>query len=754
MGIWHRLRLTTRILLSYLLILTVATALVLFLVARTRQLSARITGAQAAVVADVSLSTTLANQLAYAQQAIDRYLLSNRLADLATARNALESLAATLDRAAAAAETPSQQERLAALATLLEAYRASFQELSSRIPVQAGIREETVERLAQALAAVRIVHNTYQQDEAADPEVLLALSAARAHLEQAGTFNGQLLINQDRLMGERALAELRLGAEQLRAVAPQLDADASLYVDEALGEIERVTPLIEQYAGLIGEVAQRRDALLEGQGAQLQAQVDDFLHGTLNELDASTAGLVEQSAWTERLVIGSLVLAVLVTLAVGVLLARTITWPLKQLVAATTQINRGDYELTLDLRDRSELGALAESFVHMAAALRVQQREVQRQHTMLRERNGELEQTLTALQQANAARAELAGQLQVALDAAREGNNVKARFIAHMSHELRSPLNAILGFSDLMLRAAATGHAPLNAEQEERLGLISQNGEHLLMLINNVLDLSKLEAARETLKESDFDLRRLLAELEATFAMRAAQKGVALRLELAPHLPRAVRADQVKLRQVLINLLGNAVKFTERGAVTLTAEPILGGAATPAVEPVAGERIVALRFVVADTGVGITPDELPRLFEPFAQAGVGRRGHEGTGLGLPISRQLVRLLGGELEVQTAPGQGSLFAFTIPLAVLDEAPAGEAPAATSSAVALMALPARLLAGIESAALRANMREVDELIAQVNTLDGATGATLAELAAGFEYARIAALAREARATTGPP
>jgi CheY-like chemotaxis protein len=231
-----------------------------------------------------------------------------------------------------------------------------------------------------------------------------------------------------------------------------------------------------------------------------------------------------------------------------------------------------------------------------------------------------------------------------------------------MSHELRTPLNAILGFAQLMGR-----DANLTGNQQENLEIINRSGEHLLELINEVLDLSKIEAGRTRLHEGSFDLYRLLDGLEEMFRLRAEKKGLGLSLELAAEVPRYVWMDEGKLRQVLMNLLGNAVKFTEAGGVTLRVDVV------PLGEQMAeGFR---LAFEVQDTGPGIAADELENLFVPFEQTTSGWQSQEGTGLGLAISQQYARLMGGNLGVtspalpaHTSDGPGSVFRLEVPGAV--------------------------------------------------------------------------------------
>ncbi len=233
--------------------------------------------------------------------------------------------------------------------------------------------------------------------------------------------------------------------------------------------------------------------------------------------------------------------------------------------------------------------------------------------------------------------------------AAEEANRAKSAFLANMSHELRTPLNAILGFTELL-----SHDARLTSDQREQLDIIARSGEHLLDLINDVLDLSKIEAGRMTLVEEPFELPQLLRDLEDMFRLRATAKGLSLLFELDASLLPYALADAGKVRQILINLLSNAVKFTQQGGVTLRAR----------CDALDAERW-RLVVEVEDTGPGIAPDELAVVFEPFRQTRVGQRA-QGTGLGMPISRQLARLMGGDLTVTSTLGVGSCFRLEVPL----------------------------------------------------------------------------------------
>ena len=251
-------------------------------------------------------------------------------------------------------------------------------------------------------------------------------------------------------------------------------------------------------------------------------------------------------------------------------------------------------------------------------------------------------------------------ELVAAREEALNASKAKSRFLANMSHELRTPLNAILGFSQLMARSQT-----MPPDHQQDLQIIMRSGEHLLALINQVLDQSKIESGRISLNEQAFDLHQLLDELEDMFRLKADTKGLGLVFARAEDVPWSVRADEVKLRQVLINLLNNALRFTHTGGVTLR----IADCGPRAAHPASGAR--TLCFQIEDTGPGIAPDEMAELFEAFVQTRAGQQEGEGTGLGLPISRRFVELMGGNVTVSSEVGRGSVFSFDVPVRVIEE-----------------------------------------------------------------------------------
>ena len=325
-----------------------------------------------------------------------------------------------------------------------------------------------------------------------------------------------------------------------------------------------------------------------------------------------------------RIIFVLCIVALLLAISLGLTLSRWIIRPVQRLSKASRAIAKGDLNQKLEIEGINELGLLSQSFNQMVLQLKES-----------------FEQLETRVEQRTI-------ELKDAKQAAEAANRAKSEFLANMSHELRTPLNAILGFAQLMNRDSS-----LTPQQQENTSIINRSGEHLLSLINNVLDISKIDSDRTILTENTFDLCEFLNTIQKMFQLKAEFKGLQILVECNSAIPQYLHADEGKLRQVLINLLGNAIKFTQEGGVILRVGVKEGK-----------QGSVSIIFEVEDTGPGIAPHEFKSLFEPFMQTETGQKSQQGTGLGLPISRKFVQLMGGDITVSSTLNRGTIFQFDI------------------------------------------------------------------------------------------
>jgi signal transduction histidine kinase/CheY-like chemotaxis protein len=356
-------------------------------------------------------------------------------------------------------------------------------------------------------------------------------------------------------------------------------------------------------------------------------------------------------AWQTLIVFGAVALSLLATLFLTRGLQRASVGTILHLSDTAQHISRDkDYARRADVRTRDELGELTDAFNEMLS-------EIQVRDAALQAHRDELEQRIRA-RTADLERAQAQAQL---------ANRAKSEFLANMSHEIRSPMTAILGYAELLYREGDVTDAP--PERVEALDTIMRNGRHLLTIINDILDLSKLEAGKMTVDPAACSPGRLLNDVVDLMHVRASVKGLALDVEYETPIPQRVVTDATRFRQILVNLVGNAIKFTESGRVLVTAR--MDGTAD------GGPR---LSVDVTDSGIGIGDEELRTLFEPFTQADSSTsRRFGGTGLGLTISRRYARLLGGDVAARSTPGAGSTFTVSIATGPLDDVAMIDAPA---------------------------------------------------------------------------
>jgi signal transduction histidine kinase/DNA-binding response OmpR family regulator len=332
--------------------------------------------------------------------------------------------------------------------------------------------------------------------------------------------------------------------------------------------------------------------------------------------------------------------------ALNVLLIRQVLRPIAHLAQTARAIAEGDLTRRAEPDAIGEIGVLAQAFNQMADAL---------SHSM-QDLEAQVLRRTQALQESEAE----ARRLAVAAEAA---NRAKSEFLANMSHEIRTPMTAILGFAESLDSELS------EAERREAVSTIRRNGEHLLQIINDILDISKIEAGKLEMQTATCSPCQIVSEVASLMRVRAERKGLSFTVHYEGPVPETIRSDPIRLRQVLINLVNNAIKFTEQGGVRLEVRLLRGELAEP-----------MLRFDVVDTGIGMDPQQLANLFQPFNQVDSSpTRRFGGTGLGLVISKRIVHMLGGSLTVVSAAGSGSTFTLQVPTGPLENVPLWNNPA---------------------------------------------------------------------------
>ncbi len=316
--------------------------------------------------------------------------------------------------------------------------------------------------------------------------------------------------------------------------------------------------------------------------------------------------------------------------------------PIESLAEKAKKFAEGDMSVSVDVRTKDEIGILGKTFNYMVDSVssfsKKLEEEVKRKTALLNERT----RLLALLERAN--------------KDLRELDKLKSTFLANMSHELRTPMNAIIGYTDLLLDGV---DGPINEDQEKSLKKVSANARHLLQLINDVLDISKIEAGKMKLNVKEIDIKWLVENIIHTFEPQLKIKGLSLNVEIPDSLPLAY-GDEDRVKEILINLIANAIKFTHEGGITIYAKISERG-----IKP--GEEPIFMEICVADTGIGIKEEDLGKIFDKFVQVDLTTvRQYEGTGLGLSIARGLVALHKGVIWVESKYGEGSKFCFTLPL----------------------------------------------------------------------------------------
>lgn len=685
---------------------------------------------------------------------------------------------------------------------LLESLRGFEQSETDRAAQTRAHTRQVIRTTISVLVviAIGLLLSTFLMSQQVLARFVLPLGALRQGVEniRIGYLNRPVVIHTTDELGELSKA-LNTMAAELSKSQKQLEAYART-LEEQVADRTREAEQRATQAAQLSEVAQRRAAELEQRALQTQTaaeiahaasstlDLEELLHLSVDlirdRFDLYYVGLFlidsqSQYAWLRAATgdAGQKMLAQQHKLAINT--ASMIGWSIKNAVPRISQdVDNEDRRfanpMLPDTRSEAALPLITRGEV--IGAITVQSKKIeafkQTEITILQTMTGQLANAI--------GNARLYQEVQREKVAAEAANRAKSAFLANMSHEIRTPMNAILGFAELLQMDKS-----LSARQRENVVTIRHSGEALLTLINSILDLSKVEAGRMVLNTQVFDLQLLLKNLEELFSLQAAEKGLRLSFQYPDSLPRLVHADESRLRQILINLIGNALKFTREGQVVVCCRQArnaeyqaLGTTAlgTAAKLTTASDTMIPapdqlhtkfLYFCVQDTGPGIAPQELDPIFEPFTQSESGQQIHQGTGLGLAISRQFVRLMGGEIYAQSTLGQGSLFAFIIPVQMVEEAAALSTASALNTASSTMdtktekqpdrsfqsarktvtpdwsEIPAAWKQQFRQSVLTADFEQITILVEQIRDQNTALAELLSESARKFDLRRLIAL-----------
>jgi signal transduction histidine kinase/DNA-binding NarL/FixJ family response regulator len=426
----------------------------------------------------------------------------------------------------------------------------------------------------------------------------------------------------------------------------------------------------DAYLGEGPKIGRQRFKDFDAKAIPVEKRADSFKNERIRDVNTVMAGIVKSVYRVEQVLVFFSILAVFMSTRIAISVSRSITRPTSELVEVATAISNGNLDVDTTISRNDEIGQLAITFSVMKKTLNNMLKELEM--LIWSVQKGKLEARADAEEFKGVWRGLITGfnkvidayynlnsglenlvkertsQLEVAKDAAESANRAKSVFLANMSHELRTPLNAILGFARLTKEGT-----DVTSEQRKNLDIITLSGGHLLNLINNVLDISKIESGRMTLDVTPVNLYQMIQEMSSLLYVNAVEQGLSFIVEQDPELPRQIEVDGGKLRQTLINLIGNAIKYTKQGGIVLRAK-------------VAEKRAeqVRLRFEVQDTGPGMSEEDRKKLFQPFVQLKGLDAAATGTGLGLSISSQFVKMMGGVIDVISEKGKGSLFFFEI------------------------------------------------------------------------------------------